>query len=81
MTGTWRGSCEGRRRVWRSTSAKGAGRTGARGGSGIATRWGRRGRRGACLDVALALGYVEGIDASLLDALDKVRATLVKVAL
>jgi four helix bundle protein len=33
---------------------------------------------GACLDVALALGYVEDIDAGLLDALDKVRATLVK---
>jgi four helix bundle protein len=36
---------------------------------------------GACLDVAVALGYVEHIDARLLDALDKVRATLVKVAL
>ncbi len=35
---------------------------------------------GACLDAALALGYVEGVDAGLLDALDKVRATLVKVA-
>jgi four helix bundle protein len=33
---------------------------------------------GACLDVALALGYMDEIDASLLDALDKVRATLVK---
>jgi four helix bundle protein len=33
---------------------------------------------GACLDVALALGYVDDIDATLLDALDKVRATLVK---
>jgi four helix bundle protein len=33
---------------------------------------------GACLDVALALGYVEDVDAALLDALDKVRATLVK---
>jgi four helix bundle protein len=36
---------------------------------------------GACLDVAVALGYVEQLDATLLDALDKVRATLVKVAL
>ena len=35
---------------------------------------------GACLDAAMALGYVEAVDASLLDALDKVRATLVKVA-
>jgi four helix bundle protein len=34
---------------------------------------------GSCLDVAMALGYVEDIDASLLDALDKVRATLVKI--
>ena len=35
---------------------------------------------GACLDVAVALGYVAHVDAGLLDALDKVRATLVKVA-
>ena len=34
---------------------------------------------GACLDVAMTLGYVEGVDARLLDALDKVRATLVRV--
>src|SRR5258708_38419533 len=33
---------------------------------------------GACLDVALALGYLDDIDAVLLDALAKVRATLVK---
>ena len=33
---------------------------------------------GACLDAALALGYVEAIDASLLDGLDHVRAVLVK---
>jgi len=33
---------------------------------------------GACLDVAMALGYVTDVDATLLDALDKVRATLVK---
>jgi four helix bundle protein len=35
---------------------------------------------GACIDVALTWGYVERIDAALLDKLDKVRATLVKVA-
>jgi four helix bundle protein len=35
---------------------------------------------GACLDVALACGYVVGIDAVLLDRLNRVRATLVKVA-
>jgi four helix bundle protein len=34
---------------------------------------------GACLDVALALGYVETIDEMLLDALDKIRATLVRI--
>ena len=33
---------------------------------------------GACIDVALAFGYVESVDAGLLDALDHVRATLVK---
>jgi four helix bundle protein len=36
---------------------------------------------GGCIDVALAHGYVERVDPALLDALDKVRATLVKVAL
>jgi four helix bundle protein len=34
---------------------------------------------GACLDVAVACGYVERVDAGLLDRLDKVRATLAKV--
>jgi four helix bundle protein len=33
---------------------------------------------GACIDVALAMGYVDDVDAALLDALDKVRATLVR---
>ena len=33
---------------------------------------------GACLDVAIACGYVGEIDATLLDRLDKVRAVLVK---
>jgi four helix bundle protein len=33
---------------------------------------------GACLDAAMALGYVESIDESLLDQLDHVRAVLVK---
>ena len=31
---------------------------------------------GACLDAALALGYLEAVDASLLDKLDHVRATV-----
>ncbi len=34
---------------------------------------------GGCLDVAVALGYVEAVDVGLLDGLDKVRATLVKI--
>jgi four helix bundle protein len=34
---------------------------------------------GGCLDVAIALGYVEEVDAGLLGALDKVRATLAKI--
>ena len=33
---------------------------------------------GACLDVAMALGYVDGIDAGLLDGLDHVRAVLAR---
>ncbi len=33
---------------------------------------------GACLDVAAAFGYVENLDAELLDRLDRVRATLVR---
>ena len=33
---------------------------------------------GACLDVSLALGYLEEVDAALLGALDRVRATLAK---
>jgi four helix bundle protein len=33
---------------------------------------------GACLDAAVALGYVEGVDEELLDKLDHVRAVLVK---
>jgi four helix bundle protein len=34
----------------------------------------------ACLEVAVALGYVDRLDAGMLDALDRVKATLVKVA-
>ncbi|HEY3815520.1 MAG TPA: four helix bundle protein [Polyangiaceae bacterium] len=34
---------------------------------------------GACLDVALAMGYVEAVDALLLGQLDHVRAVLAKV--
>src|SRR5581483_3248797 len=35
---------------------------------------------GACLDVSLACGYVEHVDAVLLDRPDRVRATLARVA-
>ena len=34
---------------------------------------------GACLDAAVALGYVESVDAGLLDQLDHVRAVLAKM--
>jgi four helix bundle protein len=34
---------------------------------------------GACLDAAMAWGYVEGVDVQLLDGIDRVRATLVKI--
>ena len=34
---------------------------------------------GACLDVAVALGYVEGVDAELLTRLDRVRAMLARL--
>ena len=34
---------------------------------------------GACLDVALALGYLDEVDAKLLDALDHIRATLFRI--
>ncbi|HEY3816073.1 MAG TPA: four helix bundle protein [Polyangiaceae bacterium] len=34
---------------------------------------------GACLDAAMALGYVESVDAGLLDRLDHVRAVLAKL--
>ena len=35
---------------------------------------------GACLDLAFAWGYVDSLDAWMLDRLDKVKATLVKNA-
>ena len=35
---------------------------------------------GACLDAAMALGYIDAVDPSLLDRLDHVRAVLVKNA-
>ena len=52
--------------------------TAVRGESAIEARSGRQGRQRACLDAALALGYVESVDAGLLDRLDHVRATLVR---
>ncbi len=35
---------------------------------------------GACLDAAMALGYLDGVDEALLDRLDHVRAALAKNA-
>jgi four helix bundle protein len=35
---------------------------------------------GACLDVAIAFGYVERVDQALLDRLDHVRGVLAKIA-
>ncbi len=35
---------------------------------------------GGCIDAAVALGYIEGVNAELLDQLDHVCAVLVKVA-
>jgi len=35
---------------------------------------------GGCIDTAMALGYVEEVDAMMLDRLDHVRAVLVKIA-
>ena len=34
---------------------------------------------GACLDVAVAFGYVDEVDAKVLDALDHIRATLFRI--
>jgi hypothetical protein len=45
----------------------------------LSSRRGSAREAGACLDVALALGYVDQVDAKLLDALDHVRATLFRV--
>ena len=55
------------------------GRAGARGGRGISNALGSARETGACIDVAMACGYVEALDEGLLDGLDKVRATLVKI--
>jgi len=52
---------------------------GSHGGTRLAryrTALGSARETGACLDVAVALGYVEGIDAELLTQLDRVRAML-----
>src|SRR5579862_8033556 len=59
-------------------------------GEGSGTRGGSRSERyrtalgsaretTACIDAAVALGYVQHVDAELLDKLDRVRGTLVKL--
>src|ERR1039457_2361320 len=53
--------------------------SGAHGGTLLAryrTALGSARETGACLDVAVALGYVEGVDGELLTRLDRVRAML-----
>jgi four helix bundle protein len=52
---------------------------GSHGGTRLAryrTALGSARETSACLDVAVALGYVEGVDAQVLSRLDEVRATL-----
>jgi four helix bundle protein len=54
--------------------------SGSHGGTRLAryrTALGSARETGACLDVALALGYVERVDAELLDQLSQVQAMLV----
>jgi four helix bundle protein len=53
--------------------------SGSHGGTRLAryrTALGSARETGACLDVAVALGYVEGVDGELLTRLDRVRAML-----
>ena len=53
--------------------------SGSHGGTRLAryrTALGSAREMGACLDVAIALGYVDGVDAELLTRLDRVRAML-----
>ena len=54
--------------------AEGSGSSG-----GTRTALGSARETGACIDVAMALGYVERVDGELLEELDGVRAILVKV--
>ena len=54
-------------------------RSGSHGGTRLAryrTALGSARETGACLDVAVALGYVEQVDARVLSQLDEVRAML-----
>ena len=59
--------------------AEGSGARGKNRGLRYSTALGSAREARACLEVAGALGYVETIDAGLLDHLDHVIATLVKV--
>ena len=56
--------------------AEGAGRTGGTRLARYRTALGSARETGACLDVAVALGYVEGVDGRVLSQLDDVRAML-----
>ena len=60
--------------------AEGSGSRGKNRGLRYSTALGSARETRACLQVAGALGYVESVDAGLLDHLDHVIATLVKVS-
>ena len=56
--------------------------SGTRGGSRMEryrTALGSARETTACIDASLALGYIESVDAELLDKLDRVRGTLVRL--
>lgn len=59
--------------------AEGSGSSGGTRTARYRTALGSARETGACIDVAMALGYVERADPELLDELDRVRAILVKV--
>ena len=61
-------------------AAEGAGNSGGTRRERYRSALGSARESGACIDAAVALGYVDEVDAGLLDRLDHVRAVLVKVA-
>ncbi len=61
--------------------AEGSGSSGGTRTTRYRTALGSARETGACLDVAMALGYVAQVDAELLRELDQVRATLARVVM